>query len=72
LIINFDLKSDLIDQMSILKYEKKKFENDYGHDKSEWGSKDDSEELEWERYYEARREKWYDENEDDHESQDQI
>ncbi len=54
----------MIDQISILKYEKKKSESVYGHDKHEWGPKDDSEELEWERHYEARREKWNDKNED--------
>ncbi len=72
MIINFDLKSDLIDQISILKYEKKKSESVYGHDEHEWGSKDNSEELEWERHYEERREKWHEENEDDNESQDHI
>jgi len=54
-----------------LKDEDRKSESDYGHDKHEWGS-DDSEQLEWKRHYKARREKWHDENEYDHESQDQI
>lgn len=54
-----------------MKYEEKKYEGDLGHDIHEWGS-DDSEQLEWERHYEVRREKWRDENEDDHELQDQI
>lgn len=61
----------MFDQTSLLKHEEKKYESDYGHDRHEWGS-DDSEQLEWERHYEARREKWHDEKEDDHESQDQI
>ncbi len=54
----------MIDQISILKHKKKKSESVYGHDGHEWGSKDDSEKLEWERHYEARREKWDDKNED--------
>ena len=31
---------------------------EYGHDNHEWGSKDDSEKLEWEEHYVNRNRKW--------------
>jgi len=41
-----------------LKREKRKSENDYGHDYQEGSLKDDSEKLEWEEHYESRTRKW--------------
>ena len=35
----------------------KKLGNDCGHNKNEWGSKDDSEEIEWDQYYHNKN-KW--------------
>ena len=31
---------------------------EYGHDNNEWGSKDDSEKIEWEEHYVSRNRKW--------------
>ncbi|GEM_PF-6145805 len=38
--------------------QEKKKSVDYGHDENEWGFKDDSEEIEWEEYYESKNRKW--------------
>lgn len=57
MIINLAFKSKLREQKSIiLKQEKKKLV-DYGHNENEWGSKDDSEKIEWEEYYENKNRK---------------
>jgi len=47
-----------------LNQERKKPENDYGHDENEWGLEDGSENKEWEQYYESRSRKWRNENND--------
>ena len=52
----------------ILNHENKRSARDYGHDDSEWGLRDNSEEMEWDEHYRARNRKWSDEsNENEHE-----
>ncbi|MHB8547057.1 MAG: hypothetical protein ACYDAJ_09865 [Nitrosotalea sp.] len=50
-----------------MKREKRKSENDYGHDYKEGSLKDDSEKLEWEEHYESRTRKWGKDDEKDEE-----
>ena len=38
--------------------ENKKLEDDYGHNENEWGHKDESEDIEWDRHYHDRNKKW--------------
>lgn len=33
-------------------------ESNFGHDEQEWGFKDDSEVIEWDRYYNDKTRKW--------------
>jgi hypothetical protein len=64
LIINIEFKSKLSGLITIiLDQENKKRAEVYGHDKNEWGFKDDSEQIEWEEYYESKSKKWRTEDE---------
>ncbi|MGQ0794654.1 MAG: hypothetical protein ACT4N5_00515 [Nitrosopumilaceae archaeon] len=36
----------------------KNLQDDLGHDEDEWGLKDDSEVIEWEKHYNERNKKW--------------
>ena len=59
MIIKNEFKRKLFRQIIIiLNQEKKKPTENYGHDKNEWGIKDDSEKIEWEEHYESRNKKW--------------
>ena len=65
LIINILFKNAFDYSNSInLNHGSKRSLKDYGHDDSEWGHKDNSEELEWDEHYRARNRKWTDESND--------
>ena len=65
MIINIEFKSKVFRQiLTILNQKEKKIKDDYGHDKNEWGFKDDSEKIEWEEHYKTRNKKLQKEEEE--------